>query len=136
MRLLEKTMNFALWSMAAKPQNRRGWLQSGLVKKKEKEDALEKPRTQARTLVGHGSFKSQSHVAGLQASLFKARLPAVFVVGRLQCWWAGVQEAQHFICRQMLGNLSRCDLWEIAWDTWDHCNQIEPWHVEPAQDVA
>ena len=63
-----------------------------------------------------------------------------FFEGCIAVEWAGVQEA-HFIWLGRRNTGKRwatslvVKLWEIAWDIWDHRNQIKL-HVESAQDVA
>ena len=60
--------------------------------------------------------------------------------GCIAVQWAGAQEA-HFIWAGRRNTGKRwatslvVKLLEVAWDLWDHCNQVKK-HVETAQDIA
>jgi hypothetical protein len=63
-----------------------------------------------------------------------------FFEGCIATEWAGVQEA-HFVWLRWRNTGKRwatsliVKLWEVAWDLWDHRNQIKK-HLETAQDIA
>jgi hypothetical protein len=63
-----------------------------------------------------------------------------FFKGCIAIEWAGVQEA-HFLWLGRRNTGKRwatsliVKLWEVAWDLWDHRNQVKK-HLETAQDVA
>jgi hypothetical protein len=63
-----------------------------------------------------------------------------FFEGCIAVEWVGVQEA-HFIWLGRRNTGKRwatsliIKLWEVAWDLWNHCNQIK-YNIETAQDLA
>jgi hypothetical protein len=87
---------------------------------------------------------AQSDMPGLlQAIAAQDRIGwwLAFFEGCIAIEWAGVQEA-HFLWLGHRNTGKRwatmsliVKLWEVAWDLWDHRNQVKK-HLETAQDVA
>jgi hypothetical protein len=86
--------------------------------------------------------RAQSDMPGLLAAIAAQDRMGwlAFFEGCIAVEWAGVQEA-HFIWLGRRNTGKRwatslvVKLWEIAWDLWDHRNQVKK-NIETAQDIA